>query len=98
MEKVSKELHILKSLTTNDYFNKIEELMKAKNKYIILKEDSLCTKCAKRISNYPFYYLPKSKDMIHYYCFTEDLKQQHGVGNQSGISGSKVEHVTEIKV
>lgn len=74
MEKVSKELHILKSLTNNDYFNKIEDLMKAKNKYFILKEDSLCTKCAEKISLYPFYYLPKSKDILHSYCFTPDLR------------------------
>lgn len=46
--------------------------MDAKNQYFILKEESLCSKCRKKISNYPFYYMPKSKELIHYYCFTTE--------------------------
>lgn len=31
IEKVTKEVKVLKSLTTSDYFNKVEELLEAKN-------------------------------------------------------------------
>lgn len=45
METLSKELKILKSLTTSEYFNKIDELLEAKCESFILKEESVCSRC-----------------------------------------------------
>lgn len=67
MEKVTKEVQILKSLTTRDYFDKVEQLFEAKNEYFVLNEDSVCSKCNKKIGNYPFFYMPKTKELIHLY-------------------------------
>jgi hypothetical protein len=69
MEKVSKQLKVLKNLTNSEYINRVEELLEAKDENFTLREESLCSRCQKRIANYPFYYVPKTKEMIHYYCF-----------------------------
>jgi hypothetical protein len=69
MEKVSKELLIYKALTNYEHLMQQDELVNANNECFQIKDDTVCSKCSKKISNYPFYYLPKTKEIAHYYCF-----------------------------
>ena len=36
-QKVTKQLKVLKNLTTSEYFNKVEELLEAKNEHFVLR-------------------------------------------------------------
>lgn len=49
MEKVSKELNIIRNLTQFEYYQRAEDLYNARNEYFIIKEDTECSKCSKKI-------------------------------------------------
>ena len=51
-------------------------MINLKSEYFIINDDSICVRCQKKISNYPFYYLPKSKDIVHYYCFNNEIQKE----------------------
>jgi len=46
--------------------------MDEKNKHIVIKDDTVCTKCGKGILDYPFYYIPKKQRIIHLFCFQKE--------------------------
>jgi len=47
----------------------------------VLKEDGVCDWCTKKIGVYPFYYNPRSRELFHYYCFSNEnivIKDEEG--------------------
>jgi len=83
MEKVKKEQSILRNLTNFEYFQRAEELWNARNEHFIIKEDTECARCQKKILQYPFYFLPKSKIIIHYFCLNNE---RHGENLNQKVS------------
>eukprot|EP00347_Sterkiella_histriomuscorum_P020588 403337236 len=92
MEKVQKELSVMRNLTQYEYFTVAEELYKERNKNIMINEETVCNTCGKKIQQYPFYWVPKSQQIIHYHCFINEnreyyknmaINQQNNSGDQA---------------
>lgn len=78
MERVGKELALQKHLGQFEYFQRVEELMEARNEHFVVREDSECSRCSRKILQYPFYYLPRSRQLIHYFCFNKESSSCEG--------------------
>lgn len=59
-EKINKELSLLKQVIKYQHFCLEEELSQVKQQSIRIDEETICHSCAKKIQQYPFYWIPKS--------------------------------------
>jgi hypothetical protein len=71
LEKVSKELKILRGITTQKYLTTKEELMRVKcMRSVTIVEETQCSECKSQIGVYPFCYEIASGRIVHVYCYS----------------------------
>ena len=66
LEKVGKELKILRGMTSQKHMHTTEELLRLKcEEGVIVREETVCESCGKKVGIYPFTYEYQTKNIYH---------------------------------